>query len=305
MKKLLIFLLILCSSAMVAESKTNFYESDLFAQMHEGDKAAILMVHFGTTHSDTRAKTINALNTAVRTAYPTLEIREAWTSRIIIRIMGKQGEVIPTPLEALQQLKKEGYTHVIIQSSNIIEGVEMESLRRDVAAMQREFKDVRVGNPLLYHTSDYECVADVIKAKQPSESAVVLVGHGTYTPSTAQYAMVEYVLNQKGYNDIHIGTIEGYPTYETMVKNLKKGATKKVTLMPFMFVAGEHAKNDIAGDWREMLTRDGFTVDVVMEGLGEQPEVIKLLIDHIKFATQNQMYNIMDKKVGYSRGKSF
>ena len=40
----------------------NFVASDMLASMKPGDKAALLMVHFGTTHDDTRALTIDAIN---------------------------------------------------------------------------------------------------------------------------------------------------------------------------------------------------------------------------------------------------
>lgn len=94
------------------------------------------MVHFGTTHDDTRVLTIDAINAKAREAFPDLEIREAFTSRIIIRRLKARGIEKLTPLDAMLRLRSEGYTHVIVQSSNIIDGVEMESLRRDMESVQ-------------------------------------------------------------------------------------------------------------------------------------------------------------------------
>ena len=51
-----------------------------------------------------------------------------------------------------------------------------------------------------------------------------------------------------------------------------------------MFVAGDHAQNDIAQDWKEQLEGEGYNVDVVMQGLGEIPQIQDLFIDHINFA---------------------
>lgn len=62
------------------------------------------------------------------------------------------------PDRGLGKLKTDGYTHVLIQSTNIIEGIEMESLRKDVATMKSSFKEIRIGNPLLYTPEDYEAV---------------------------------------------------------------------------------------------------------------------------------------------------
>lgn len=52
-----------------------------------------------------------------------------------MRRLKARGIEKPNPLEALLKLLGDGYTHVIVQSTNIIEGVEMESLRRDVASV--------------------------------------------------------------------------------------------------------------------------------------------------------------------------
>lgn len=43
------------------------------------------MVHFGTTHDDTRALTIDAINQKAKEAFKDVELREAWTSRIVMR----------------------------------------------------------------------------------------------------------------------------------------------------------------------------------------------------------------------------
>ncbi len=294
--------LILCSLG-VANAKTNFFESNIFEGLTNGDKVAILMVHFGSSHNDTRAKTIDVLNQMAKDKYPHIEQREAWSSRIVIGIMEKRGEKILNPRQALAQLKQEGYTHIIVQSSNIIEGVEMESLRRDVLTAKSDFKEIRVGNPLLYTTEDYQVVVDALHQKQPDESALVLVGHGTYTPSTAQYAMVDYIIADRGYGAMHIGTIEGYPDYDSMLARLKDDNISKVLLLPFMFVAGEHAKNDIDQDWREQLEGQGYQVTVQLEGLGEIGTIQELFLEHLDWATKHQMYDIIEKKAAYAAAK--
>lgn len=167
------------------------------------------MVHFGTTHDDTRALTIDAINAKAREAFPNLEMREAFTSRIIIRRLKARGIEKLTPLDAMLRLRSEGYTHVIIQSTNIIDGVEMESLRRDMVSVQPFFKEIRIGTPLLYSTEDAEKVVSILgerldataqgkkTSNKKSTEHFVLVGHGTYTPSTAIYSQMDYMLKAK------------------------------------------------------------------------------------------------------------
>ena len=299
-KHLLSFFLLVISLVCRAHDGENFVASDLFASLQPGDKAALLMVHFGTTHDDTRALTIDAINQKAKEAFKDVELREAWTSRIVMRRLKARGIEKLNPIEALEKLKADGYTHILIQSTNIIEGIEMESLRKDVAAMKSSFKEIRIGNPLLYTPEDYEAVIAAIIKNGAKEGATLLVGHGTYTPATAQYAMLDYMLKEKGFKDYSVGTIEGYPTFDTMVAQVKANGTKKVLLIPFMFVAGDHAKNDIAGDWKEELEKKGYEVSVFMEGLGQNPDIQKIFIEHARFMAKHKMIDIVDKKKAYA-----
>lgn len=303
MRTLFLSIIILMTTFCKAHDGENFVASDMSTTMKPGDKAALLMVHFGTTHDDTRALTIEAINQKAKKAFPQMEIREAYTSRIVMRRLKVRGIEKLTPTEALKKLKEDGFTHVLVQSTNIIEGVEMESLRTEVTDAEKWFKDIRVGNPLLYSVKDYEDVISSLAEINPSEGSVVLVGHGTYTPSTATYAMMDYMLKAKGLKNYHVGTIEGYPTFDDMLVQLRSDKSKKVLLVPLMFVAGDHAKNDIATDWKEELTKAGYNVSVLMEGLGQRPAIQDLFIDHARFMLTHKMINIMDKKKRYAAEK--
>lgn len=297
---------IMCSNLFfgVLAHASNFLPSDIRHSMQPGDKLAVLMVHFGTTHDDTRTLTIEAVNDKIKSAYPDAEMREAYTSRIIIRRLKTKGMEKPTPMEALQQLHTDGYTHILIQSSNIIDGVEMESLRREVADIETKFKEIRLGTPLLYDPSDYEKTIDALVKHLPQTTdAVVLVGHGTYTPITASYAMMDYMLKAKGYSHFHVGTIEGYPSFDDMLAKLKESPARSILLVPFMFVAGEHAKNDIAGEWKENLEKAGYTVTVFQEGLGQNPDIQQLFAEHLHFISTHKQQDILDKKKAYAAGK--
>jgi len=312
MKKLFVFLF-LCDFLLLchAHGGGNFAHSDMLTSMKPGDKVALLMVHFGTTHDDTRALTIDAINAKAQAAFPELKFQEAYTSRIIIRRLKGRGIEKLTPLDAMLKLRGEGYTHLIVQSTNIIDGAEMESLRRDVESVKPFFKEIRTGTPLLYSVEDAEKVAGILgnrynastQGKKVNKEHFVLVGHGTYTPGTAIYSQMDYMLKASGLANFHVGTIEGYPTFDTMLAQLKAGKAKRVTLVPFMFVAGDHAKNDIAGEWKEMFEKEGFTVEARQEGLGQIPEIQEIFIDHIRFGLKHRVTDIMTKKAAYAAGK--
>lgn len=302
MKKLILSIVLLLMVVTVfAHGGSKFEHSDFFKGMGAGDKAVVLMVHFGTTYADTREKTIDVLNEKVKQTFPDLEQREAYTSRIVIKRLGDRGTKKQNPLEALKRLHTEGYTHVLIQASTIIDGVEMESLYKNVDEVKSLFKDIRIGDPLLYSPEDYEKVIEALITNYDKNTAYVWVGHGTYDATTAQYAMLDYMLKAKGHSNCFVGTIEGYPEYGDMLNQLKASGLKKVVLIPLMFVAGEHAKNDIAGDWKEDLEKEGYSVEVSMQGLGENPRIQDIYISHLKFKLHHRKIGIMEKKAVYQK----
>lgn len=296
-----LFIALFVTLGTFAHGGSNYEHSNFFDSMEKGDKAAILMVHFGTTHADTRELTIDALNSKVKQQFPNIELREAYTSRIVVKRLADRGIEKKDPLKALEELRAEGYTHILIQPSTIIDGVEMESLNRNVSEIEALFKEIRIGNPLLYDPHDYESVIDVVTKNTDKQTAYVLVGHGTYDATTAQYAMLDYMLKMKDHKNFFVGTIEGYPAYDDMLTQLKQSGLKKVVLVPFMFVAGEHAKNDIAEDWKESLEKEGYGIDVRMEGLGQNTEIQDIFASHLKFITTHRKLDIMDKKAKYQK----
>ena len=104
----------------------------------------------------------------------------------------------------------------------------------------------------------------------------------------------------EGHSNYHVGTIEGYPTFENALHQLKTAKAKTVILAPLMFVAGDHAKNDISQEWKEALEKEGFQVRLHLEGLGEVPEIQEIYLSHILFLMQHRERGIMEKKKVYS-----
>ncbi len=273
------------------------------------NKIALLMVHFGTTYDETRSKTIDAINAKAAQTFPELTLREAYTSRIVIRRLKERGIVRETPLDALLRLRADGFTRVIVQSTTLLEGAEMESLRREVASVEGFFEDIRVGAPLLYDVADCAKVAEILAARHADatdarkKAHVVLVGHGTYTPATATYSQMDYLFSAQGNPLFHVATLEGYPTFETMLARLKAAGARRVTLVPLLFVAGDHVTNDIAVDWKQALEAEGLQVDCRLEGLGEIPEIQDIYLDHIRYSLHHAPVDIMKKKQEYAAGK--
>ena len=283
---------------IVAQAKPEA-EDELFGNLRPGEKGAVLMVHFGSTYDETRGKTYDALNKAMQAAFPGIEQRESYTSRIVIKRLKARGIEKQNPVEALEALWQEGFTHVLVQSSNIIDGTEITVLRQEVEQMSGHFKQIRVGKPMLYSPEDYERAVEALAPKALEGGATIFVGHGTSSPNTAQYAMLDYLLKATGHADMHVATIEGYPTMETAEALVKASGRKKIRLIPFLFVAGDHANNDIAVEWKEALTAKGYEVEPLMEGLGENAAIRQIFIDHAKAAAATPWRNAAEEKKAF------
>jgi sirohydrochlorin cobaltochelatase len=243
------------------------------------------MVHFGTTYDETRAKTIDAINEKAIKAFPEMTVREAYTSRIVMKRLAARGISKDTPIDALLRLRSEGVRTVKIQPTYVIDGIEMERLRKDVEQVRPFFDSIWVSTPLLYTVEDAEKVCQVLVSRHAVSSPrehILFIGHGTEGPATALYSQLDYMLRANGHANCHVATIEGYPTRETALAQIKAMKGRKVTLVPLLFVAGDHATNDISVEWKEALEKEGLAVDVRLEGLGEVPEVQDLYIGKLK-----------------------
>lgn len=257
------------------------------------DKDAILVMSFGTTFKDTRAKTIEATVDAIKAAHPGVKVVTAFTSHIIIdRIKANEGIEIPTPEKALAQLKAEGYTRIALTSLDIIPGMEYAYKDAVYNLYKNDFKKMTFGTPLMYwqgqenQDDDITTTMQAVSTQFPKmgkKDAVLVMAHGTPHPSNAYYAVMQDRLNELGFNNVYIFSVEGWPHLETVMPQLKAKGIKNVTLMPLMMVAGDHANNDMAGDepdsFKSILQNEGFKVNTYLHGLGENSAVQKLFVD--------------------------
>lgn len=266
-------------------------------------KKAILVVSFGTTYADTRKLTTEAVEDKIRTAFPDYAVRHAFTSRIIIKTLAdRDGLKFDTEKQALDKLKAEGYKEVIIQPLHIEAGDEYEKLMRVVKQYEKSFDKISVGRPLLYYTGqegekpdDYLIAIKALQTQFPKlakNEAVALMGHGGVNPSNTAYAALQLKFEDAGLKNTFVFTVEGYPTVENLIEKLKANKIKKVTLMPMMLVAGDHANNDMAGDDKEsfksQLIAAGFKVEAYIHGLGENPGIQDIYVQHTKDAIDNK-----------------
>ncbi|THB81231.1 MAG: sirohydrochlorin cobaltochelatase [Desulfobacteraceae bacterium] len=252
-------------------------------------KKGILLVAFGSSEASAQISFEN-IDKQVKATYPGIEVRWAYTSHIIRNKLAKQGKVLDSPEVALAKMQDDQFTHVAVQSLHTIGGSEYHDLRKTVGAFKQMggFEKIILGYPLISTQKDMEKAVDAIMKNIPAgrkkNEAVVLMGHGTHHPSNAFYAALMFQLQLRDPN-IFVGTVEGYPEVDLIETLLKQKKIKKAYLVPFMSVAGDHAKNDMAGDeedsWKSVLTQAGISCVPVLKGTAEFDEFVDIWVGHI------------------------
>lgn len=250
------------------------------------EKKAVLVVSFGTSYHETIEKNIAAAERAIAAALPDRTLFRAFTSGMILRKLARRdGLLIDDVPQALERIAAEGYTDVVVQPTHILPGEEYAKLLALAAPYAPRFAALRYGKPLLTGWRDYLEVARVLMEELPAPAegeAVLLMGHGTEHPVNAAYAQLEYVLHDAGWDRAFVGTVEGYPALDQVLRRLAEyPSVTRVRLYPLMLVAGDHATNDMAGpdpdSWRSRLEAAGYAVSCHLQGLGESPGIRALL----------------------------
>ncbi len=252
-------------------------------------KKAVLVVSFGTSYEDTRRKTIDVCEERIKEALSGFDFFRAYTSTMIINKLAKRDQMhIDTPREALSKVYELGYDEVLIQSLHIICGDEYDKLREHIAEFEGKFSKLSVGRPLLTTIEDYQAAVKAVRFDLPKlkeDEAIVFMGHGTTHPVFSAYCALEYAFKEQNIN-AYVGTVEGYPMIENVIDRLKEDQIHTVYLIPFMLVAGDHAINDMASDeedsWKTLLIESGINVHIILKGLGENPEIQRLFVEHAK-----------------------
>lgn len=267
---------------------TLFCVATIIAQNVDNEKTGILLVHYGTSNDKSRAQTIDKLNSRVAEAFPDCAVVEAYSAPSVIKTLAKRGIKKLYISQALDSLKALGCNKLIVQSTMLLDGVMTEMLRTEVGKVKNDFRAVSVVRPLLYSVDDCRTMIEMLtkslladKSVATKKSQVVLVGHGSDSPANAMYSQIDYLLKAEGKSSWHVGTIEGFPKIENVEQQLKNSKNKNVILVPLLYIAGNHQKEDIDGVWKTQLQTKGYHVDVFGKGIGEMTEIQNMIIDKI------------------------
>ncbi len=271
----------------------------------------LLVVSFGTSFNDSRSQDIGGIEKALQEAYPDWSVRRAFTAQIIINhVQARDGEKIDNMEQALERAVLSGVKELVIQPTHLMHGAEYDELVGVLDGYKDKFEKVAVAEPLLGEVGkdatkineDKKAVAEAITAEAVKEAgfdsleaadkdsvAFVFMGHGTSHTAKVSYSQMQTQMDELGYKNVFIGTVEGEPEeteLSEVIEKVKAAGYKKVILRPLMVVAGDHANNDMAGDdedsWKSSFEADGSfdSVECQIEGLGRIEAVQELYVKH-------------------------
>ena len=275
----------------------------------------ILVVSFGTSFNDSRATDIGGIEKAIQAANPDWSVRRAFTAQIIINhVQARDGEKIDNMDQALQRAVDNGVKNLVVQPTHLMHGAEYDELTAAVEEYKDKFESVKIAEPLLGEVgadatvinADKAAVAEAITAEAVKDAgfdsldavkedgtAFVFMGHGTSHTAKVSYSQMQTQMEQLGYDNVFIGTVEGEPedtSCEAVIEKLKEAGYKKVILRPLMVVAGDHANNDMAGadddSWKSQFEASGAfdSIDTQIAGLGEIQAIQQLYVAHTQAA---------------------
>ena len=267
------------------------------AAFAEEAKPVILVVSFGTSYNDNRDLSIGGVEEAIQAAYPEWEVRRAFTAQTVIDILDERDAIdTDNVVEAMDKLVADGVKKVVIQPTHVMNGAEYDDVMAEIAPYADQFEGFAVGAPLLTSVEDYEAVTEALLAENEyagsEDTAIVYMGHGTHHFANATYSQAQLVMQAAGYENVFVGTVEGFPALENVMANVTAYGATKVVLYPFMVVAGDHASNDMAGDeedsWKTAFANAGFEVECVLEGLGQNAGVQAIYVEHVQAAMEEK-----------------
>ena len=277
----------------------------------------LLVVSFGTSFNDSRVKDIKGIEDALQQANPDWSVRRAFTAQIIINhVEARDGECIDNMDQALERAVANNVKNLVVQPTHLMHGAEYDELTAAVEKYQDKFESVKIAEPLLGEVGDDASVVnddkkavaeaitaeavktanyDSLEAAKEDGTAFVFMGHGTSHTAKVSYSQMQAQMQELGYENVFIGTVEGEPedtACEAVIEAVKNAGYKKVVLRPLMVVAGDHANNDMAGDdddsWKSQFVASGNfdSVDCQIAGLGEIPAIQDIYVAHTAAAIE-------------------
>ena len=267
------------------------------AQRHaapaDAPREGVLLVAFGTSVPEAM-DSMRAVDAAFKAAFPGRPVVWAYTSQIIRKKLAAEGRPVGGISDGLAQLAGQGVRVVRVQSLHVMAGQEFSALERalllDVKKHPGRFEAVFLGRPMLESREDARelaraVLADASPLRRKGE-ALVLMGHGQEHGRAGLTFEGARAVFHDADRKVFMATVEGARGVEDLLRELKAAKVRKAVLAPFMLVAGDHARNDLAGaeedSWASQLARAGIGMSANLKGLGQIAGARDILVRHAR-----------------------
>ncbi len=246
-------------------------QNPLFGSTNAAARAVVVAVHATAV-----APTADCLDTRLAAAFPEADFRS-------VSLDGLD--------DALPDLQRDGYTHILIQPDFISEDDGMEHLRTQVRRLQATASDVRVGEPLLSSSDD--CLAVLHAVSRHSHGSVprlIAVDTSTLTQPARSFLLLDYLLRdgQPGLEKWEVATSDGLPSLGTAIRRLRSDKVKRVIIVPLTLSTATGHFSFITQSWLPQLHKQGIRAEMDADTDALAGALADILVRHARQAATDR-----------------
>ena len=160
--------------------------------------------------------------------------------------------------QALDRAVANGVKNLVVQPTHLMHGAEYDEMTEAIDGYKDKFESVAIAEPMLGEVGDdatvinddKKAVAEILTAEAVEKAgydsldaakedgvAFVFMGHGTSHTAKVSYSQMQTQMNDLGYENVFIGTVEGEPeetACENVIDAVSEAGYTKVILRPLM-----------------------------------------------------------------------
>lgn len=258
---------------------------------HYNKKRAIVLACFGSVVEQQRYLDLEEV---VKKRYPDCDVFISFSSRMVLKMLKKQGQEYKNLPQILADVDMLGYKHITVASVNIFPTDEHEFLKRIVDGFKNfSLANISFTNAILTKTKDTTKFLKSLDAQvSKKDVANLYIIHGTPRLDTQGIDSISYtasfleIINENNFTCSLEGSFPYGDIKDALKAKMQKAGVKKVQVVPLLLVSGNHYIKDM-NEIREDLS-DSFESTIVDSltnaehfNLIQLPEIQNILLENI------------------------